>query len=75
MYTVFTKLGDGEFLYIASRDKLEQAIQLAEKLNAGWPRKYVVRDSISNNVRWATKEEQAANRRPVMPPTEPRYIA
>jgi hypothetical protein len=75
MYTVFTKLGDNEFLYIASHDKFEQAIQLAEKLNAGWPRKYVVRDSISNEIRWATKEEPAATRRPVTPPTEPPYIA
>jgi len=75
MYSVFTKLGDWQFLYVASCDKLEQAIQLAEKLNADWPRKYVVRDSISNDVRWATREEQTANRRPFRPPTEPPNLA
>lgn len=45
MHSVFTILGDGEMLFIASRDSLEQAIQLAKELNAAWPHDYRVRDS------------------------------
>jgi len=48
MYSVFTKLGEGEFLFVASRDKLEQAAQLVQKLNATWPREYLIRDSKGN---------------------------
>jgi hypothetical protein len=50
MYGVFTKLGDGEFLFVASREKLEQAAQLLQELNANWPNEYVVRDSNGNDV-------------------------
>ena len=50
MYSVFTKLGNGEFLFIASRDKLEQAVHLVQELNANWPHEYVVRDSEGNDV-------------------------
>jgi hypothetical protein len=50
MYSVFTKLGEGEFLFIASRDELEQAVQLVEAFNAQWPQEYVVRDSEGNDV-------------------------
>ncbi len=50
MYSVFVQLGDGEFLHVASRDELEQAVQLAEELNANWPQKYVVWDSQGNDV-------------------------
>ena len=50
MYSVFAKLGDGEFLFVASRDELGQAVQLIEALNANWPREYVVRDSEGNEV-------------------------
>lgn len=50
MYSVFTKLGDGDFLYVATRDNLEQAVQLADALNASWPRDYVVRDSQGNDI-------------------------
>jgi len=32
MYSVFVQLGDGEFLRVASRDDLEQAVQLAGEL-------------------------------------------
>jgi hypothetical protein len=56
MYSVFTKLGDGKLLFIASREKLEQAAQLVrelsavvQELNANWPKEYVVRDSKGNN--------------------------
>jgi hypothetical protein len=51
VYKVFTKLGDDEFLFVASRDDLEQAKHLIEELNASWPHEYVVRDSMDNDVR------------------------
>jgi hypothetical protein len=35
VYSVFTKLGDGEFLFVASRDELEQAAALMEELAPG----------------------------------------
>jgi hypothetical protein len=50
MYSVFTKLGDGEFLFVASRDELLQAANLVQELNANWPREYVVRDSKGNEI-------------------------
>ena len=50
MYSVFVQLGDGEFLHVASRDELEQAVQLVEALKASWPHEYVVRDSEGNKV-------------------------
>ena len=45
MYNVFKQLGNGEFLQVASRDKLEEAVQLVNGLNAAWPGEYEVRDS------------------------------
>jgi hypothetical protein len=50
MFNVFTRLGDGEFIFVASRDQLGQAMQLVQELNAGWPHEYVVRDAESNNI-------------------------
>jgi hypothetical protein len=50
VYSVFTKLGDGEFLFVASREELEQAAQLVQELNANWPNEYVIRDSNGNDV-------------------------
>ena len=50
MYSVFTKLGDGEFVFVASREELEQAAHLILELNASWPNEYAVRDSRGNNV-------------------------
>jgi hypothetical protein len=50
MYTVFTRDSDGEFLFVASRDNLTEAVQLAEELHANWPHEYVVRDSSGNNT-------------------------
>lgn len=50
MYSIFTRLGDGEFLFVASRDKLEQAEQLARELKICWPHEFVVRDSKGNAV-------------------------
>jgi len=51
MYNVLKQLENGEFVHVASRDNLEQAVQLAESLNAEWPGDYEVRDSHSEIVR------------------------
>jgi hypothetical protein len=45
MYRLFTKLGDGEFIYVASCDQLDRALQLSRDLNEFWPNEYVIRDS------------------------------
>jgi hypothetical protein len=45
MYSVFKQIGNGEFIDVASRDELEEAVQLAHVLNAEWPGEYEVRDS------------------------------
>lgn len=50
MYKVFRQLGNGEFVQVASREELEQAVQLVEELNDHWPGEYVVRDSEGNDV-------------------------
>lgn len=50
MFRVFTRLGDGEFIFVASRDQLGQAMQLVQDLNTNWPQEYVVRDAEGNNV-------------------------
>jgi hypothetical protein len=50
MFNVFTRLGDGEFIFVASRDQLGQAMQLVQKLSASWPQEYVVRDAEGNDV-------------------------
>jgi hypothetical protein len=52
MYSVFKQLGNGEFVQVATRDDLEQAIQLAQSLHAEWPGKYEVRDSHAQTVRY-----------------------
>jgi hypothetical protein len=50
MYSVFTKLGDGEFIFVASHEELAQAAQLVKKLNEDFPHEYVVRDSKGADV-------------------------
>jgi hypothetical protein len=50
IYSVFAQLDDGTVLLVASCDDPEQAVQIVETLNASWPRRYVVRDSIGNDV-------------------------
>jgi hypothetical protein len=50
VYTVFKRTENGEFVHVASRNELEQAVQLVEALNADWPGEYVVRDSEGNDV-------------------------
>ena len=50
VYNVFRQLENGEFLHVASRDELEDAMKLARELKAFWPAEYVVRDSEGNDV-------------------------
>ena len=50
MYHVFVQLDDCEFVTVACRDELEEAIHLIHGLNAYWPREYVVRDSEGHDV-------------------------
>ena len=50
MYSIFTKLEDGEFLFVASREELDQAEQVVREFNANWPNEYVIRDSQGNDV-------------------------
>jgi DNA-binding NarL/FixJ family response regulator len=50
VYNIFVHHRDGIYLTVASCNDLEQAVQIVDTLNASWPRKYVVRDSIGNDV-------------------------
>ena len=50
MYSVFVRLDDGEFLFVASREEPDQAAQLVQELNSNWPREHAVRDSSGNEV-------------------------
>jgi hypothetical protein len=50
MYTLLKRLENGEFVHVASRDDLQQALQLAQSLNAHWPGEYEVRDSGSEVI-------------------------
>ena len=54
MYTAFKQLENGEFVPVASRDELEEAVQLVESLNDYWPGGYEVRESRSQMVRYVT---------------------
>jgi len=50
VYSVFVKIGDGEFVFVASREDLQDAEQLVQNLNAAWLNEYIIRDSNGNNV-------------------------
>ena len=50
MYRVLAQLEDGEYLHVACRNELQEAVQLIEGLNAYWPREYVLRDSRGSDV-------------------------
>lgn len=50
MYTVFKQAANGKFVEVASRDDVEDAVQLAEALSGHWPGEYVVRDSKGNQL-------------------------
>jgi len=59
MYSVLKQIENGEFVHVASRDELEQAVKLAHALNAEWPGEYEVRDSHAALVRllWSSARE------------------
>ena len=50
MYRIFAKLGDGQFLFVASRNEFERAAELVKEFNAYWPNEYVIRDPKGNDV-------------------------
>jgi len=50
MFNIFTRLEDGDFIFVASCKQLGQAMQLVQELNAVWPREYEVRDSEGKSV-------------------------
>jgi hypothetical protein len=60
MYTVLKRLENGEFVHVASRDDLQQALQLAQSLNAHWPGEYEVRDSRSEVIRFPSSSNAEA---------------
>ena len=51
MYSLFAKLGDGQFIFVASREGLDEALQLLKDLNEYWPNEYVIRDSTGKDVK------------------------
>lgn len=55
MYNVFKQLGNGEFIQVASRDELEEAVQLVNGLNAHWSGEYEVRESHFQAVSYVVK--------------------
>jgi hypothetical protein len=50
MYELFKRIENGEFVRVAFFDVLQQAVRVAEGLNATWPGEYVVRDSKGDDV-------------------------
>ncbi len=52
MFSVFKQLGNGEFVFVASRVDLEQAVLLADSLNIHWPGNYEIRDSLADTVKY-----------------------
>ncbi len=61
MFTAFKQLENGEFVRVASRDELAEAVQLVESLNDDWPGRYEVRESLLQVVRYATNFRSVAN--------------
>jgi hypothetical protein len=53
VYEPFKQIEGGEFVHVASRYELEEAVQLVEALNRQWPGKYEVRDSDAQVVRYS----------------------
>ena len=50
MFNIFVKLSEFGFIFVASREELEQANQLVKELKASWPHEYVIRDSQGNDI-------------------------
>ena len=70
MYSVLKQLENGEFVHVAARDDLPQALELAESLKIHWPGEYEIRDSHSAVVKIA--ETPASETRPRTPASESR---
>lgn len=65
MYQIFVQMDGGEFMVVASRDQLRDAVQLVQGLNAYWPRQYVLRDSEGNILDLAGSRSTEAQSEPV----------
>ena len=50
MFSIFTILADGDFLFVAAREELADASQLVLELKAHWPNEYIIRDSRGNDL-------------------------
>jgi hypothetical protein len=50
MFSIFTRLENGEFIFVASCKQLGEAQHLVQELNDVWPREYEVRDSEGKSV-------------------------
>lgn len=50
VYSVFVRLPNGEFQFVAARDELQDAVELAQELHTKWPNEYMVRNSEGNIV-------------------------
>jgi len=57
-YVLVSSSREGEFIFVASREKLEQAAHLVQGFRAHWHQEYVVRDSNGND---ADPEESATH--------------
>ena len=44
MYSVFVRIVNGDYVFVASREHREQAAQLVHELRACWPEEYVIRE-------------------------------
>jgi hypothetical protein len=63
MFTVLKRIENGEFVHVASRDDLQQALQLAQSLNVHWPGDYEVRDSRSEAIGFPSSANADARHR------------
>jgi hypothetical protein len=53
LYRIFRKLGNGEFMHIASRHSPEDALELVATFKSLWPdenAEYIVRDEDGNDL-------------------------
>jgi hypothetical protein len=60
MYKVLKQLENGEFVNVASRDDLYDAMQLAQSLNVHWPGEYEIRDSRSEVIEFGLARDLVA---------------
>ena len=50
MYRVLVQIRGNEYIFVASREELDEAVKLVDGLRVCWPREYVVRDSEGNDM-------------------------